>query len=385
MNSLFPFIDKAQHLMAADPRMAQLIERFGYIERETTAPLFPTLVRNIVSQQIATSVAERTHERIASLVGEITPESMLSLGTEGLQQVGLPERKARWIVSAARRFSAGEFDGEKLASLGDKELIRKLIQLDGVGVWSAEMLLMFSLGRENVLSSGDLILRRAIATLYGEKRLTAKRMEHYRRLFSPYASIASLYLWAYGNSLPRKSTEIVIRPLGFQRMRDKRICYSFQKTSYGELLIASSAKGVCRVAWADEREEVLDELRAELRGALLEEQATPAHKAMVKVIEGRGEKSMTLYLEGTPFERKVWREVLKVPYGITVSYADIAAATGYTKAYRSVGNAVSANPVAIVIPCHRVIHADGSLGNYNAGVEKKLSLVGMEKQKVIKQ
>ena len=73
-----------------------------------------------------------------------------------------------------------------------------------------------------------------------------------------------------------------------------------------------------------------------------------------------------------------------MPYGITVSYADIAATTGYTKAYRSVGNAVSANPIAILIPCHRVIHADGSLGNYNAGVEKKLSLVGEEKQRIIK-
>ncbi len=384
MNSLFPFIDKVQHLAAADQRMAQLVERFGYIERQTDLPLFPTLVRNIVSQQIATSVAERTYERIVRSAGEVTPEAIVALCEEGLQSVGLPLRKARWIVGAARRFAEGEFSEDKLRSLSDKQAIRKLIQLDGVGVWSAEMLLMFSLGRENILSSGDLILRRAIATLYGERKLTPRRMEHYRKLFSPYCSVASLYLWAYGNSLPRKSTEITIRPLGFQRMKDKRICYSFHKTSYGDLLIASSSKGVCRVAFADEREEVLDELRAEMRGARLEERVEASHKAMVKIIEGKGESSLTLYLEGTPFERKVWREVLRVPYGITVSYADIAATTGYTKAYRSVGNAVSANPVAILIPCHRVIHADGTLGNYNAGVEKKLSLVGEEKQRIIK-
>ncbi len=384
MNSLFPFIDKVQHLAAADQRMAQLVERFGYIERQTDLPLFPTLVRNIVSQQIATSVAERTYERIVRSAGEVAPEAIVALGEEGLQSVGLPLRKARWIVGAARRFAEGEFGEDKLRSLSDKQAIRKLITLDGVGVWSAEMLLMFSLGRENILSSGDLILRRAIATLYGEHKLTPRRMEHYRRLFSPYCSVASLYLWAYGNSLPRKSTEITIRPLGFQRMKDKRICYSFHKTSYGDLLIASSSKGVCRVAFADEREEVLDELRAEMRGARLEERVEASHKAMVKIIEGKGESSLTLYLEGTPFERKVWREVLRVPYGITVSYADIAATTGYTKAYRSVGNAVSANPVAILIPCHRVIHADGTLGNYNAGVEKKLSLVGEEKQRIIK-
>lgn len=385
MNSLFPFIDKAQHLMGVDSRMAQLIERFGYIERKTDSPLFETLLRNIVSQQVATSVAERTFGRIASFVGEITPEAILSLGEKGLVGVGLPIRKVRWIVSAAERFAAGEFRSEELDGLDDRALLRRLTSLDGVGVWSAEMMMMFSLSRENILSSGDLILRRSLATLYGERKLTAKRMEYYRKLFSPYASVASLYLWAYGNSLPRRTTEITIRPLGFQRMKDKQLYYSFQRSSYGELLVASSSKGVCRVVFADEREEVLDELRAEMRGARLEQRALPSHKEIVRCIEGRGVKKLTLYLEGTPFERKVWREVLKVPYGITVSYADIAATTGYTKAYRSVGNAVSANPIAILIPCHRVIHADGSLGNYNAGVEKKLSLVGEEKQRVIKQ
>lgn len=384
MNSLFPFIDKAQHLMGADPRMAQLIERFGYIERPTSAPLFQTLVRNVVSQQVATSVAERTYERLAAKVGEVTPQSIATLGEEGLRGIGLPVRKTRWVVSAAERFLSGEFDPEEIAGLSDRQAIRKLTKLDGVGVWSAEMLLMFSLGRENILSSGDLILRRAIATLYGERKLTPRRMEHYRKLFSPYCSVASLYLWAYGNSLPRRQTEVTIRPLGFARLKNKTLCYSFYNTSYGEMLVASSVKGVCRVAFADDREEVIDELRAEMRGAQLVERTDPSHKEIVRAIEGKGAKSLTLYLEGTPFERKVWREVLRVPYGITVSYADIAATTGYTKAYRSVGNAVSANPIAILIPCHRVIHADGSLGNYNAGVEKKLSLVGEEKQRIIK-
>lgn len=384
MNSLFPFIDKVQHLAAADHRMAQLVERFGYIERQTDLPLFPTLVRNIVSQQVATSVAERTYERLAAKVGEVTPQSIATLGEEGLRGIGLPVRKSRWVVSAAERFLSGEFDPEEIAGLSDRQAIRKLTKLDGVGVWSAEMLLMFSLARENILSSGDLILRRAIATLYGERKLTPRRIEHYRKLFSPYCSVASLYLWAYGNSLPRRQTEVTIRPLGFARLKNKTLCYSFYNTSYGEMLVASSVKGACRVAFADDREEVLDELRAEMRGAQLVERTDPSHKEIVRAIEGKGAKSLTLYLEGTPFERKVWREVLRVPYGITVSYADIAATTGYTKAYRSVGNAVSANPIAILIPCHRVIHADGSLGNYNAGVEKKLSLVGEEKQRIIK-
>lgn len=371
MNSLFPFIDKVEHLRCADPRMAQIIERFGYLERPTDAPLFPTLVRNIASQQVATSVAERTYDKLTQRCGEVTPEAVIALGLEGLSSVGLPARKARWILSAAERFAAGEFSEEVLATLSDKEAIRKLVGLDGVGVWSAEMLLMFSLGRENILSYGDLILRRAIAALYGERRLTIKRMEHYRRLFSPYSSVASLYLWAYGNSLPKRTTEITIRPLGFAKMKNKAISYGIYTTTYGKMLIASTTKGVCRVAFADDREEALDELRAEMRGALLTERTEPCHREMVRVIDGKSSANLTLYLEGTPFERKVWREVLKIPYGISVSYADIAAATGFSKAFRAVGNAVGANPIAIVIPCHRVIHADGTIGNYNAGVEKK--------------
>lgn len=379
MNSLFPFIDKVEHLRSADRRMAQIIERFGYIERKTDSPLFHTLVVNIVSQQIATSVAERTVGNLQRETGgDITPESILRIGIEGLREVGLPARKAKWIMEAAKRFASGEFSQEEFATLSDKEAIRRLITLNGVGVWSAEMLLMFSLSRENILSYNDLIIRRAITVLYGERRLTAKRFEHYRRLFAPYGSVASLYLWAYGNSLPRRTTEVTIRPLSFSRLKDKTVCYSFHPTSHGEMLVASSVKGVCRVAFADDREEALDEMRAEMRGAVLKEQCEASHREMVRFIDGRGPKTLTLYLEGTSFERKVWREVLRIPVGITVSYADIAVATGFPKAYRSVGNAVSANPIAIIIPCHRVIHADGSLGQYNAGADKKYFLLDGE-------
>lgn len=381
--SLFPFIDKVEHLRSIDGRMAQLIDRFGYIERQTNAPLFATLVRNILSQQVATSVAERTAGALLSRVGEVTPQNVVALGEEGLRELGVPSRKLKWIVSAAERFAAGEFDTGSLSALGDEELAERLMGLDGVGRWSAEMLMMFALGRDNVLSYGDLILRRAIETLYGEKRLTPKRMEHYKRLFSPYASVASLYLWAYGNSLPRRQVEVAIRPLSFDRLKDKSVCYSFHDTAHGPLLVASTVKGVCRVAFADDRDEAVDDLMAEMRGGTFTERVEPSHRQMLKILGGQGGvKSITLFLEGTSFERKVWREVLRIPYGITVSYADIAAATGFGKAYRSVGNAVGANPIAILIPCHRVIHADGTLGNYNAGTDKKYLLQSAEMKRM---
>lgn len=381
MNSLFPFIDKVEHLRESDSRMAQLIERFGYIERNTHRPLFEALVESIVSQQVASASAERTMRKIAGAVGgSVVPATIASLGREGLKKCGVAARKAEWIVSAAERFETGGFGQEELQKLSNEEVVDCLTSLGGVGRWTAEMLLMFSLGREDVLPTGDLGIRKALTVLYGERRLTAKRWAHYRRLFGPYCSIASFYLWAYANNLPKKMAEVTIRPLAFGRLKDRRIAYDYYPTSRGEMLVASTCKGVCRVAFADDREEALDELRAEFRGATFEQRKEECHKQLVRSIERKSATDLTLYLQGTPFERKVWREVVRIPYGITASYADIAARTGYTKAYRSVGNAVGANPVAIVIPCHRIIHADGTLGDYNAGAEKKHTLLERERE-----
>lgn len=381
MNSLFPFIDKVEHLRESDSRMAQLIERFGYIERNTHRPLFEALVESIVSQQVASASAERTMRKIAGAVGgSVVPATIASLGREGLRKCGVAARKAEWIVSAAERFETGGFGEEELRELSNEEVMDRLTSLGGVGRWTAEMLLMFSLGREDVLPTGDLGIRKALTVLYGERRLTAKRWAHYRRLFGPYCSIASFYLWAYANNLPKKMAEVTIRPLAFGRLKDRRIAYDYYPTSRGEMLVASTCKGVCRVAFADDREEALDELRAEFRGATFEQRKEECHKQLVRSMERKSATDLTLYLQGTPFERKVWREVVRIPYGITASYADIAARTGYTKAYRSVGNAVGANPVAIVIPCHRIIHADGTLGDYNAGAEKKHTLLERERE-----
>lgn len=381
MNSLFPFIDKVEHLRESDSRMAQLIERFGYIERNTHRPLFEALVESIVSQQVASASAERTMRKIAGAVGgNIAPATIASLGREGLRKCGVAARKAEWIVSAAERFESGGFGQDELQKLSNEEVVDRLTSLGGVGRWTAEMLLMFSLGREDVLPTGDLGLRKALTVLYGERRLTTKRWAHYRRLFGPYCTIASFYLWAYANNLPKKMAEVTIRPLAFGRLKDRRIAYDYYPTSRGEMLVASTCKGVCRVAFADDREEALDELRAEFRGATFEQRREECHKQLVRSIERKSATDLTLYLQGTPFERKVWREVVRIPYGITASYAEIAARTGYTKAYRSVGNAVGANPVAIVIPCHRIIHADGTLGDYNAGAEKKHTLLERERE-----
>ncbi|MBR4037070.1 MAG: hypothetical protein IKJ02_00755, partial [Tidjanibacter sp.] len=121
MNSLFPFIDKVEHLRESDSRMAQLIERFGYIERNTHRPLFEALVESIVSQQVASASAERTMRKIVGAVGgNVAPATIASLGREGLRKCGVAARKAEWIVSAAERFESGGFGQEELQKLSNE-------------------------------------------------------------------------------------------------------------------------------------------------------------------------------------------------------------------------------------------------------------------------
>ena len=104
-------------------------------------------------------------------------------------------RKAGYIKSAAEAVYSGRIDLSALHELSDEEIIHRLMALPGIGVWTTEMLLIFSLGRKDVLSYGDLAIRRGLCKLYGHKTLTKEQFARYKSRYSPYGSIASLYLW----------------------------------------------------------------------------------------------------------------------------------------------------------------------------------------------
>lgn len=103
------------------------------------------------------------------------------------------------------------------------------------------------------------------------------------------------------------------------------------------------------------------------------------HKEVVEYLEGKRRNfTLSLDLKGTPFQMKVWKELLKIPYGETRTYKDIAEAIGNPKAYRAVGNALNKNPVLIVVPCHRVIGSNGQLTGFGGGIELKAWLLKLE-------
>jgi DNA-3-methyladenine glycosylase II len=127
---------------------------------------------------------------------EVTPQSILNCLESELQSCGISFRKASYIRNAAEKVADGSLDIEALRLKTDVDVCAELTKLDGIGVWTVEMLMLFSMQRPDILSFGDLAIHRGMMTLYRHRKITRELFEKYRRRYSPYGSVASLYLWA---------------------------------------------------------------------------------------------------------------------------------------------------------------------------------------------
>ncbi|MCP2039696.1 AraC family transcriptional regulator of adaptative response/methylated-DNA-[protein]-cysteine methyltransferase [Neisseria sp. HSC-16F19] len=156
------------------------------------------------------------------------------------------------------------------------------------------------------------------------------------------------------------------------------IAYAFADSPFGEVLVAATDKGICRLAFADERDAALAALRAEFPQAVCRERAHPLHQRALAVFGGGNPQTVPLHLKGTPFQLKVWQALLRIPAGALQSYGGIAAGLGQAKAARAVGSAVGSNPVAVLIPCHRVIRESGVIGQYRWQRGRKMALLARE-------
>lgn len=200
----FPYGDlEIEHLTSRDARLGAAIERIGPIERPVRPNLFEALIHAMVGQQISTKAQETIWRRLKTECGEVTPQRLALLTAADIQRFGLTMKKAAYIQEAAAAVHCGECELAALAAKSDEEVCRELARLNGIGVWTAEMLLLFSLQRPNVLSYGDLAIQRGMRMLYHHRHIDKKRFSLYHRRYSPYASVASLYLWAIaGGALP---------------------------------------------------------------------------------------------------------------------------------------------------------------------------------------
>ena len=186
-----------KHLRSADPVLAAIIERVGPCKLSYREPVFETLVRSIVFQQLSGKAATTIFNRLVEAAGgKLSPGAILKLRTPTLRKVGLSKQKASYIRDLANRAQAKEIDFEALPALSDEEIIAALTKVKGIGVWTAHMFLLFALRRENVLPTGDLGVRAAIRKLYKKRSMPSpKLVEKIARGWHPYCSIASWYLW----------------------------------------------------------------------------------------------------------------------------------------------------------------------------------------------
>jgi len=199
-----------EHFKKADPQMAKLVDKYvrsdDYELPVKTPPkeYVVALYRSIVSQQLSTHAARAIYQRFEELVGDLhKPTNVLAYSIEDYRTIGLSRQKASYIRSIAELTSDGTVEIGHLNSLGDQEVIDELVLIKGVGVWTAEMFLLFTLARPNVFSVGDLGLQNAAKRLYNQPDMSKKALEALSKRWEPYKTIASLALWYSLDNTPK--------------------------------------------------------------------------------------------------------------------------------------------------------------------------------------
>jgi DNA-3-methyladenine glycosylase II len=204
------------HLKKCDPVMRAIIERIGPYRMQYGSPEFHSVAEAIVYQQLNGKAAETIFGRFAALAGEpLTPEGILRLSDAQMRSAGLSKQKSAYLKDLATKVASGQLDFARLPDLSDEEVIEHLTQVKGIGVWTAQMFLMFSLRRGNVLPTGDFGVRMAMYKHYLDRRRgkaakqaagkkprkqkiklpTPAQMEKIAKCWEPYRSAASWYLW----------------------------------------------------------------------------------------------------------------------------------------------------------------------------------------------
>jgi 3-methyladenine DNA glycosylase/8-oxoguanine DNA glycosylase len=206
-----PHADAMTHLAAADERMAALIQRAGpcrlglytsgaYAKQD----LLVALCEAIVSQQLSPKASDTIFARVTALVdGEMTPARLLALPEEKLRSAGLSGAKTRGVRDLCERVGRGELRLEELGGMDDEAVIEALVQVRGIGRWTAEMVLIFQLGRRDVLPVGDLGVQKGFVRFFGLRKLPPpERMVKLAKPFRPYRSVMSWYMWRVNEEKP---------------------------------------------------------------------------------------------------------------------------------------------------------------------------------------
>ena len=183
--------------------MKKLIPRFGDLQLVGRGDPFVTLARSIVGQQISVKAAQSVWTRFVTCVGCMDPAAVMNAQFSVLRAAGLSQRKAEYVQDLAHRFVSGSVDVTHWPEMDDEAIIDQLIEVRGIGRWTAEMYLIFNLGRPDVLPLADLGLQKALSINYNRaKPLSERRLRAITRLWAPWRSVATWYMWRSLEPLP---------------------------------------------------------------------------------------------------------------------------------------------------------------------------------------
>ena len=195
--------DEAKRALARrDPVMAAIVRRHPRVHLEPRGDPFHTLARAIVGQQISVKAAQSVWNRFSTLVSVVSPEEILKAKVKDLRACGLSERKCEYIVDLAQRFADGAVHVHRWPDMGDEDVIADLVQVRGIGRWTAEMFLIFNLLRPDVFPLADLGLQKGIRLAYFKRKVSLRTMARLGEAWRPWRSVATWYLWRSLDPLP---------------------------------------------------------------------------------------------------------------------------------------------------------------------------------------
>jgi DNA-3-methyladenine glycosylase II len=205
MNSLAPeyWLRAKRALARSDPVMAGIMRSHPRITLQCRGEPFLTLARAIVAQQISVKAAQSIWDRVLALAPEMRPEQILAITHGRLAACGLSRRKAEYIADLARHFADGRLHVDRWPAMDDEAIVEELVEVRGIGRWTAEMFLIFNLMRPDVLPLDDLGLQRAICLNYFRGRSVSPRtMRRVAETWAPWRSVATWYLWRSLDPIP---------------------------------------------------------------------------------------------------------------------------------------------------------------------------------------
>ena len=195
--------EASAELAAGDPVMAGFVDLYSGDSLVSRGDPFGTLVRSIVGQQISVKAADSIWARFSSTLSAIEPDAVLAVSSEDLRACGLSARKVEYISDLARHFSSGQIHVNRWNAMSDAEIIAELTAVRGIGVWTAEMFLIFNQLRPDVYPLDDIGLQRAVALHYfGGERLARKQLAEIGERWRPWRSVATWYLWRSLDPVP---------------------------------------------------------------------------------------------------------------------------------------------------------------------------------------